>query len=141
MPSRLKMFVRSNKVILLIIAGVLIVAGAIITVVLVTQNSNMSQTSEQLQQSVEEETESLETQVGDLMTLPEETPILMTVSDKSQLTDEIFKNAEDGDKVLVYENAGIMVVYRESTKEIIAQGKVKTGSFGDEDVLPTGVAE
>lgn len=141
MMDRLKEYVFRNKAVVITIAcAAVAVAGTAITFVLVSQNSSQVN-SEQLQQVVEDETKKLEEEIGELTTLPEETPILMTVSDKSLLTDEIFKDAEDGDKVLVYESAGVMVVYRESTNEIIATGKVRAGAADEDNSTPIGVEE
>lgn len=123
------------------VVGVLVLAGAIIAVLLISQQPNPTQNSEQIQEVVEEDTKKLTTDVSQLMTLPDETPVLMTVTDKTLLQDEIFKNAENGDRVMIYQEAGVMVIYRERTNEIIASGTVSTGSIEESNIIPTGVAE
>lgn len=134
---------QNRTTIITIACAAVAIAGLVVVLVLVSRNFSQSNgSSEQLQQVVEEQTGKLTEEVGEIMTLPEGTPVLMTISDKSQLTDEIFKDAENGDKILVYEDAGVLVVYRESTKEIIATGKVKSGSIENNDSnLPKGVEE
>lgn len=137
---RIKEFFINNKKTVLIVAGCVVVVGIVVALVLIFRNPSQNISSEQLQQSVEQETGELTTNVGEKMTLPtDETPIISTVEDKTQLEGEIFKDAENGDKVLIYQEAGLMVVYRESTKEIIATGSVKTGSIEDNSDVPAGV--
>src|SRR3972149_319717 len=59
--------------------------------------------------------------VGRLVLLPEgETPTLATVTDKKLLSGQAFyKNAENGDKVLIYAVAKKAFLYRPSTNKII----------------------
>lgn len=103
--------------------------------------------------------------VGKLMQLPaNETPTLATVLDKSALQDQdFFKNAENGDKVLVYEQAKKAILYRPDTNRIIEvmpvyednqsnaisnfprvalyNGSVATGLTGEaEDKIQTAIA-
>ncbi|MDR3583498.1 MAG: hypothetical protein P4L62_04025 [Candidatus Pacebacteria bacterium] len=60
-------------------------------------------------------------QVGKLMILPQgENPTLATVSDKSKLGNQVFfKNAENGDKILIYANAKVAILYRSSINKIV----------------------
>lgn len=136
----IKEFINSNKRLLMIIAGVVVVIGLAVALISIFWNPSQNYNSEQLQQVVETETEQLTTNINDKMELPDETPIINTVTDKSQLTGELFKDAENGDKVLFYDNAGLIVIYREQTKEIIASGPAKSGSVTDsEGDVPVGV--
>lgn len=65
--------------------------------------------------------------VGQLMQLPEETPSLATVTDKSKLAgQEFFKTAENGDKVLVYINAKKAILFRPSLNKIVDVAPVYT---------------
>lgn len=69
----------------------------------------------------QEETKLFVTQVGKLMELPkDETPSIATVTDKEKLKDQaFFKNAENGDKVLIYTKAGKAILYRPKTDRIV----------------------
>lgn len=64
--------------------------------------------------------------VAKLTELPQgESPILATVDDVSKLNNqEFFKNAINGDKVLIYSNAKKAYLYRPSTNKIIEIGPI-----------------
>lgn len=60
-------------------------------------------------------------EVGDKIQLPDETPTLATVSDVAKLSGQpFFKNAKNGDKVLIFSNSKLAILYRESIHKIIA---------------------
>lgn len=65
-------------------------------------------------------------QVSKLMELPlNETPQIATVSDIEKLKDQpFFANAQNGDKVLIYQNAKKAILYRPETKKIVEVGPV-----------------
>lgn len=69
----------------------------------------------------EKEAKALAEKVGRLMTLPkDEVPTVSTVSDPSKLASQsFFAKAEIGDKVLIYTQAKIAVLYDPSTDTII----------------------
>lgn len=73
----------------------------------------------------EKELERIVAEVGELMLLPDETPTIATVTDLSKVTDQpFFKNALEGDKVLVYRAAKKAILYRPSENKIIEVGVV-----------------
>lgn len=67
------------------------------------------------------EIEDLSKEIGAFMMLPEgETPTLATVTDKDKLSEQpFFQKSENGDKVLIYSNAGRAILYRPSLKKIV----------------------
>lgn len=72
-----------------------------------------------------EEAETIVSEVGKIYLLPDEVPTLATVSDKNQLSDQVFfQKAENGDKVLIYQTAGLAILYRPSISKIINVGPV-----------------
>lgn len=74
----------------------------------------------------DEELEQLISEVGQFYLLPNEVPVLATVNDLSQVADqEFFKNAQNGDKILIFQNAKKAVLYRPSAKMIIEIGFVR----------------
>ncbi len=66
--------------------------------------------------------------VSKFMELPQnEEPSLATVTEKEKLQDqEFFKQAENGDKVLIYIDAGKAILYRPSTGKIIDVTSINT---------------
>ena len=74
----------------------------------------------------QKEMESLITAVSKIIELPRgETPTIATVSELDKVKDQpFFKNAQQGDKVLVYQNAKKAYLYRPSEKKIIEVGVV-----------------
>jgi hypothetical protein len=72
------------------------------------------------------QTQQLIGKVGRLVDLPSgETPTLATVNDASKLKNQVFfADAQNGDKVLIYNHAGKAVLYRPSTNKIIEYSKV-----------------
>lgn len=89
--------------------------------------SNYLQTRDQLNKLADPKTSSqtviniITDQIRDAIDVPNETPTLATVSDVERLRSQVFfKNAENGDKVLIYAQACKAVLYRQSTKKIIA---------------------
>jgi len=67
------------------------------------------------------ETVSVIEAVAQLMELPQgESPAVATIKDKERLADQpFFQRAENGDKLLVYPQAGKAILYRPSTDKII----------------------
>jgi hypothetical protein len=58
--------------------------------------------------------------VSQALELPNETPTLITVSNASKLKNQVFfRNAQNGDKLLIYSQAGRALLYRPSTKKVI----------------------
>lgn len=75
---------------------------------------------------VQAETDALVAEVGKLIDLPkDEKPTVATVTDIDKVKDQpFFKNAKNGDKVLIYTNAKKAILYRPSEKRIIEVGAV-----------------
>ena len=58
-----------------------------------------------------------------------ETPTLATVQDVSKLKSQtFFKNAQNGDKVLIYSRSGQAILYRPLTKQVIEYAPVNLGA-------------
>lgn len=79
----------------------------------------------------------LEEQVGKHMSLPKEVPSIARVSDKAALAgQDFFKNAQNGDKVLIYKKSKLAVLYRPSTDKIINVAPIAV----DGDVAGSNIA-
>lgn len=78
------------------------------------------------QAQIQAETDALVAEVGKLIDLPkDEKPTVATVTDIDKVKDQpFFKNAKNGDKVLIYTNAKKAILYRPTEKRIIEVGAV-----------------
>ncbi len=76
------------------------------------------------------QTDNLVKDVGKITVLPtDETPTVATVADASKLKNQaFFKDAQNGDKVLIYTKAKKAYLYRPSTNKIIEIAPVNIGS-------------
>ncbi|MDR1196982.1 MAG: hypothetical protein LBL08_01780 [Candidatus Nomurabacteria bacterium] len=119
-PKRSKL-----RVILVVLAATVIVALAATVVILWQQNATLRNTD----QAVAEQAQQLKDKVGLLMEIPDETPVIATVSDVEKLREQpFFQKAEDGDKVLIFSAEKKAVIYRESTNKIINSGPIAVTS-------------
>jgi len=86
------------------------------------------------QKSIDDKDE-LITKVGKLIKLPNETPDVATVTDVELLQNQsIFRNAQNGDKVLIYTQAKRAIVYRPSENIIVEVGNIMVNSEGSASV-------
>lgn len=82
------------------------------------------------QRLVQAEVRKLVSEVGKLIELPSgEDPTVATITDIEKLKDQpFFKNAKNGDKVLIYTQAKKAILYDPSAKKIIDVAPVNIGS-------------
>ncbi len=122
-----------------------IILSLIILVILVSLSSTIYfyqkyQSAKKLLQNPQETTKAevkiLVSAVGKLMELPkDEDPTPLTVTDKNRLKSQpFFANAENGDKVLIYEKNRMAILYRPSTNKII---EVSPISVNNSNVSPS----
>lgn len=77
-------------------------------------------------QATQAEREQLVNKVSKLYALPkDEQPIVGEVRDIEKLKDQpFFKNAKNGDKILIYQKAKLAIVYREGENKLINVGPI-----------------
>lgn len=82
------------------------------------------------QKAANEEIKKIITKVGKIMMLPnDEIPTVAIVTDASKLKDQpFFKNAKNGDKVLIFAKSKKAILYSESSNKIIDTEPVTIGS-------------
>ncbi|HYM65091.1 MAG TPA: hypothetical protein VES68_01230 [Candidatus Sulfotelmatobacter sp.] len=119
----MKYQILKRKKLIVIIFAVILIAGLYFYFQYKNGNQLLTGNSNTLQ-----EQQSLIEKVGNLIVLPlNENPQIATVSDKTKLKDQaFFANAENGDKVLIYNSAGEAILYRPSINKIIAVAPINT---------------
>lgn len=76
-----------------------------------------------------EELSIIVTSIKKYMDLPDEEPTLATINDKSKLqTQEFFRKAENGDKILIYPKAKKAILYRPETNRVIEFAPLSIGN-------------
>lgn len=80
----------------------------------------------------------IESLVGKHMSLPKESPSIARVSDKAALSGQaFFKQAQDGDKVLIYKKAKMAILYRPSSDRIINVSTISIDEVAEEEASPS----
>jgi hypothetical protein len=90
------------------------------------QYQRLSQSQIAAQVTAQEEAQKLAEDLGKLMLLPkDETPTVATVTDIEKLKDQLFfKNATNGNKVLIYPNSKLAVIYDPKANLIVNVGPI-----------------
>lgn len=114
-----------TKTIVLAVLAVLIIGGlgtlAVMQYLEIDRLRDPSNTTQQADASAAQ----LKEKVALLMELPDEDATVATVTDAEKLKgQDFFKNAEKGDKVLIFTAAKKAVIYRESTNKVINAGPI-----------------
>ncbi len=110
---------RKQGIIILFFAVILALLGS--TIYFYTQYRSISTSVP----SKKDEISDLTAKVGRHILLPEETPKIVTVSDTSMLSGQpFFRNAKNGDKVLIYERAKKAFLYDPVADRVVEVGPV-----------------
>jgi hypothetical protein len=118
-----------TKIIIAIIVAVLVTWACVYIFIFNSSNktpeNNLSQVTDDV--NVQAEIKSLTEKVSKFTALPsDDAPQLFEITDPIQLVGKkaFFKDAQKGDKVLVYVKSAKAIIYRESTDKIINVGPV-----------------
>ncbi len=114
---------------LLVVIGVVVIAFGFLTYQYILTKNELN-AAKNPTAAGKTEAEKITNQIKDAIELPTgETPTLATVNDVSKLKAQaFFKNAQNGDKVLVYTKAGVAVLYRPSTQKVIIYSFVNSNT-------------
>ena len=75
--------------------------------------------------------------VAQMYLVPNETPTVAQIKDKSKLgNQEFFKNAHNGDYLLLYKNNKLALVYRESVKKLVNVGPLAVDAGSERKDAP-----
>ncbi len=75
--------------------------------------------------NIQSNQEQLRDRIGKLINLPDENPTVANVTDKEKLKDQpFFKDAQNGDSLLIFPAAKKAIIYRESENRLINVGPI-----------------
>jgi hypothetical protein len=130
-PQRARRGGRGKKI---VVVGLVVLVVAALAAVVVLQYGRIQtlENPEATAAKVEEEAGALRDRVSKLMIVPDETPTVGNVDDAEKLkSQEFFRDAKNGDKVLMFTEARRVVIYRESENRVVNSGPiVVTGEAG-----------
>ncbi|MDR1355492.1 MAG: hypothetical protein LBJ43_04470 [Propionibacteriaceae bacterium] len=118
-----------------IVISVVTVVFLALLVVLLVQHAEINRLSDPTSTSEQTNAEAirLKEEVSKLMQLPDEEAVIATVQDADKLKEqEFFKDAKNGDKVLIFTTAQKAVIYRESENKIINSGPITLTTSNEE---------
>lgn len=99
------------------VSGILFVLSIGVSIYFYIQNKKLIANP---QAAVEKETQDIVRRIGGLVDIPGEKPSVITVVDREKLDDqEFFKKAQNGDKIIVFEGARRIILYRPSSGKIV----------------------
>lgn len=106
--------------------ALLVLAGFGLSAYLYGQMQALKNDPKTLQQAQVNKTNAIKDKVAKLITVPaDETPILATVDDKEKLKDQpFFKDANNGDYILMFAQSKKAIIYRDSENKIINAGPI-----------------
>lgn len=105
------------KNILIIALTLLLITATGLTIYFYNQYNAIKNNPDSLEK---QETQQIVQKISQFMELPKEEPSLATITDKAKLYDQLFfKNAENGDKLLIFTQSGQAILYRLSINKII----------------------
>ena len=125
----MKNILQNKRKIFTVVIIIIALSGYGLSYYLYSQNQSLKKNPDQV---VQEQTTKIIAQVSKLMQLPtDESPSVVTVTDKSKVVDQpFFKNVENGDALLVYSKNLQAILYRPSINKIIQVGPVYNDSNG-----------
>jgi hypothetical protein len=137
-PKRQKPSLPQISPIKLVMAVLGLLLIIMLFVVMSDRNSLKKQVDQLSKQPTNQESQaanelvSIQIELNKFMELPtNETPTLATVSDVEKVKGQtFFKNAQNGDKVLLYSQSGKAILYRPSTKKVIEVAQINPSTPG-----------
>ena len=107
------------------LAGVLVLAGLATVVTLQFREISSLKDPSAVAKKADAEADRIKKKAGKIILLPKEEMTLATVQDiKTLKKQSFFKNAANGDKVLIFADAKQAIIYREQENKIINAGPI-----------------
>jgi len=111
-----------KKRILIISAAVIFVASIVAAVFFFMQYNAIKSNPNAVNQ---EKTDRVVEKVGKIYALPSEKPTVADITDKNKLKDQaFFKDAENGDFLLIFSETKLAIIYREASNKLINVGPI-----------------
>ena len=105
---------------LLIIVSFLVMISMASAGVAIYLYQKYKDTNTQSSTGLTDEVKDLTGKISKFIQLPNENPTIVTINDKSKLQDQpFFQKSVNGDKILIYEIARRLILYRPSTGKVI----------------------
>jgi hypothetical protein len=113
-----------NSKLVMIVAGAVVLLSLGVAGYFVMQYQKVIKTNPEI--AAQDTKQRVVNAVGKLYNVPREEPTMARVSDVTKLRDsqEFFKNAQNGDYMLIYVKAKLAVLYREGANRIVNAGPV-----------------
>lgn len=119
------------KKIFIILGGLVLIVSLLVSGYLFYQYKKAARIIDNPKELTKAQNKKIIEQVGKLISLPDEEPTVASVLDKNKLKDQpFFRNAENGDVVLIYTKAKKAILYRPSTNKIIEVAPINVGATG-----------
>lgn len=121
-------FLKKNQILIGVISGAVVLVVIVGVALLISQKGKPADVNNPA--NVQEEVKKTVAEVSKLIELPTaEDPTIATVTDVDKLRAQpFFQNAQNGDKVLIYQGAKKAILYRPSTKRVIEVSPINIGS-------------
>lgn len=120
-----------KKIIFLILVLIVLIIAAVLGFYFFSQYQKGNLFGKYGQSAGAKDNNDLVAKVGKIYKLPNETPSVATVSDITKLRNQtLFQNAQNGDKVLIFNKAKRAIVYRPSENMIIEVGNIVVSPEG-----------
>ena len=123
---------KKNKIIILIIGLLILGSGGF----LIYKSGLLEKTG--LIKKEKNEVEIIMKRISEVFLLPSEIPTVATISDKEKLKGQaFFDKAENGDKLLLFTNSNLAILYRDSIKKIIEISQISVANSPQIEMAPT----
>jgi lipopolysaccharide export LptBFGC system permease protein LptF len=123
---------KNNKKLIVSLIIVAILAALVTVLVVQRLEINRLNNPAAVAEQAKADATKLKDKVSKLMQLPDEEATIATVQDSDKLKEqEFFKNAKNGDKVLIFTTDKKAVIYRESENKVINSGPIVLNSNTD----------